>query len=167
LKRTLDGLGAEGKKNARGQTVNVSVNLGLNAPGQTSFATGSTSTINVVLNPQAGTQDAEAMAAHEGVHAGEIMPGKPTWDQAYNLEHDAYETESYFSQSIGFEDIRSPSNGEDMVNGMLDMRKDFVLWNPSWAKADAATVSAGRPRGIDAAAKSGADDDCARAGCKK
>lgn len=58
------------------------------------------------------------------------MPGKPT-DQAYNFEHDAYETESYFSQSIGFEDIRSPSNGQDMVNGMLDMSKDFVLWNPS------------------------------------
>ena len=51
LKRTVDGLGAEGQLNARGQTVNISVNLGLNAPGQTSFAPGSTSTINVVLNP--------------------------------------------------------------------------------------------------------------------
>lgn len=47
--------------------------------------------------------------------AGEITPGKPTWNQAYKLEHDAYETESYFSQSIGFFDTRSFGAGEDML----------------------------------------------------
>jgi hypothetical protein len=65
--RTLDGLGAEGEKNARGQTVNVSVDLTSSAPGLTSFAKGSTLTINIVLNPQAGPQDGEAIDAHEGV----------------------------------------------------------------------------------------------------
>jgi RHS repeat-associated protein len=170
LKRTLDGLGAEGQKNARGQTVNISVNLGLGAPGQTSFANGSTSTINVVLNPglSNGDQGAEAATAHEGVHAGEIMPGTSTWAQANSLEHDAYETESYFSQAIGFENIHSPSNGSDMVNGVLDMSKDFVLWNPSWANVDRATIESRRSAGIDAAAKDGADFDCATmGGCKK
>lgn len=168
LKRTLDGLGAEGQKNARGQTVNISVNLGLDAPGQTSFAKGSTSTINVMLNPgmSNGEQGAEADAAHEGVHAGEIMPGKPTRAEAYGDEHDAYETESYFSQAIGFQDIRSPNNGSDMVNGVLDMSKDYVLWNPSWASADQATVNSQRSAGIDAAAKGGANVDCQNGGCK-
>jgi hypothetical protein len=170
LKRTLDGLGAEGQKNARGQTVNISVNLGLNAPGQTNFAQGSSSTINVVLNPgmSNGPQDAQAEVAHEGVHAGEIMPGTPTAAQALSLEHDAFETESYFSQSIGFTDIRSPQMSSDMVNGMLDQSKDFVLWNTSWASADAATISSRRSAGIDAAAKDGAAADCASiGGCKK
>ena len=169
LKRTVDGLGAEGQLNARGQTVNISVNLGLNAPGQTSFAPGSTSTINVVLNPgmSNGDQGAQADVVHEGVHAGEIMPGKPTWAQAYSDEHDAYETESYFSQSIGFENIHSPSNGSDMVNGVLDMSKDFVLWNPSWAGADRATIDSRRSAGVDAAAKDGANVDCQQGGCKK
>jgi hypothetical protein len=71
--RTLDGLGAEGEKNARGQTVNVSVDLTSSAPGLTSFAKGSTLTINIVLNPQAGPQDAEAIDAHEGVR------GRHSW----------------------------------------------------------------------------------------
>ncbi len=168
LKRTLDGLGAEGQKNARGQTVNISVNLGLNSPGQTSFANGSTSTINVVLNPgmSNGEQGAQAAGVHEGVHAGEIVPGKPSWNQAYGLEQDAYGTGSYFSQAIGFENIHSPSNGSDMTNGVLDMSKDFVLWSPGWAKADAATVDSLRSKGVNAAAKDGADTDCANGGCK-
>ncbi len=168
LKRTLDGLGAEGKLNARGQTVDISVNLVLDAPGKTSFAKGSTSTINVVLNPDMsnGDQGAEAAAAHEGVHAGEIMPGTPTFNQAYGIEHDAYETESYFSQAIGFWNIHSPSNGSDVVNGVLDMSKDFVLWNPSWASADRTTIDSRRSAGINAAAKDGAGKDCQAGGCK-
>ena len=159
LKRTLDGLGAEGQKNARGQTVNISADPTLKAPGQTSFAKGSTSTINVVLNPtfSNGPEDAQAEGAHEGVHAGEITPGKPTWSQANSLEHDAYETESYFSQSIGFSDTRSFGEGDDRS-------KDYTLWNTSWAAAD---VETRRSHGVDAAAKAGADLDCANGGCKK
>ena len=108
-----------------------------------------------------GPEDAEAEAGHEGVHAGEITPGKPTWDQAYKAERDAYETESYFSQSIGFFDMRSFGEG-------ADMSKDYTLWNPSWANVDAATVSAARNRGVEGAANAGADIDCAAVGgCKK
>jgi RHS repeat-associated protein len=159
LKRTLDGLGAEGQKNARGQTVNISADPTLLSPGQTSFAKGSTSTINIVLNPthSNGPEDAEAEAGHEGVHGGEIMPGKPTWAQAYSDEHDAYETESYFSQSIGFSDTRSFGEGDDMS-------KNYTLWSPSWAAAD---VETRRSHGVDASAKAGADQDCANGGCKK
>jgi RHS repeat-associated protein len=159
LKRTLDGLGAEGQKNARGQTVNISADPTLRGPGQTSFANGSTSTINIVLNPTRsnGSDDAQAESAHEGVHAGEITPGKPTWSQANSLEHDAYETESYFSQSIGFFDTRSFGEGDDMS-------KNYTLWNPSWAAADVETK---RSHGVDASAKAGADLDCANGGCKK
>jgi RHS repeat-associated protein len=174
LQRTLSGLGAEDKLNARGQTVNISVNLRLDTPGQTSFAEGSTSTINIVLNPGTSTDSndvygAQAAAAHEGVHAGEIMPGTPTWSQEYSTEHDAYETESYFAQYIGYTDIHSPQMSSDMVGGVLDMSKDFVIWNPSWAKLDAATISSRRSAGVDAAARDGADADCAsfRGGCKK
>jgi RHS repeat-associated protein len=92
LKRTLDGLGAEGQKSARGQTVNISVNLGLAAPGQTSMGKGGE--VNVELNPgmSNGDQGAQAAAAHEGVHAGEITPGLPTRAQALSTERDAYET---------------------------------------------------------------------------
>jgi RHS repeat-associated protein len=160
LKRTLDGLGAEGQLNARGQTVNISLNLTLAAPGQTSFDKTSTSTIDVELNPslENGTQGAEASAAHEGAHAGEITPGTPTWSQTYGWEKDAYETESYFSQSIGFEDIRSPRGGEDMVGGVLDMSKDFVLWSPGLSNAD-------RSAGIDAAARDAANHACSKGGC--
>jgi hypothetical protein len=162
LKRTLDGLGAEGQLNARGQTVNISVNLGLDSPGQTTFAKGSTSTINVELNPgkfeEEGNQQADV--AHEGVHAGEIMPGKPTYAQALSDEHDAYETESYFSQSIGLYDAKMPSqSGSGVVN-------PNVLWNPSWATVDAATLSSYRTCGVDAAAKEGAASDCQNGGCK-
>jgi hypothetical protein len=84
---------------------------------------------------------------------GEIVPGKPTRNQAYSLEQDAYETESYFSQAIGFENIHSPSNGSDMTNGVLDMSKDFVLWNPSWANVDATTVDSRRSKGVNAAGR--------------
>jgi RHS repeat-associated protein len=169
LKRTLDGLGAEGQKNARGQTVNISVNLGQDAPGLTSFAKGSTSTINVVLNPgMSGSDDsAQVAVVHEGVRAGEITPGSPTFNKAFGLEHDAYETESYFSQAIGHQDIHTPSDGSDMVNGVLDMSRDFVLWNPSWATLDAATIDSNRSSGVNAAAKDGANADCKLAGgCK-
>jgi RHS repeat-associated protein len=163
LQRTLDGLGPEGQKNARGQTVNVSVNLGLATPGQTTM--GKNGTVNVELNPgmSDGDNGVQASASHEGVHAGEIMPGLPTHGQALSTERDAYETESYFSQAIGFENIHSPSNGSDMVNGVLDMSKDFVIWNPSWAAAD---VETNRSRGVEAAAQDGANSDCANGGCK-
>ena len=168
LKRTLDGLGAEGQKNAGGQTVNISVNLGIDAPGTTSFAKGSTSVINLVLNPgmSNGDQQAQAVVAHEGVHAGEITPGTPTFNRALSLEHDAFETESYFSQAIGFANISAPADGSDVVNGVLDMSKDAVLWNPSWASADAATIQANRTSGVDKAAKAGAAADCQSGGCK-
>ena len=73
----------------------------------------------------------------------------------YSLEHDAYETESYFSQSIGFSDTRSFGEGDD---------KDYALWNTSWAAAD---VETRRSHGVDAAAKAGADLDCTNGGCKK
>ncbi len=112
-------------------------------------------------------EDAEANAAHEGAHAGEITPGTPTWNQRYAWEHDAYETESYFSQSIGFKDMRAPLGGQDMVNGVLDLSRDYVLWNPSWANVNAATVSDWRSKGIDAVAKDTADYSCSRGGCKK
>jgi len=169
LKRTLDGLGAEGQKNARGQTVNISVNLGLDASGQTNFAKGSTTVINVVLNPSRsnGEQDREATVAHEGVHAGEIKPGKPTWNEAYTLEQHAYETQSYFDQAIGFEDMRSPADGSDMKDGVLDLSKEIVLYSPSWAGVDAATVNSLRSKGVNAAAKDGADKDCQNGGCRK
>lgn len=162
LKRTLDGLGAEGKNNERGQRVNISVKLDLSAPGETRFAEGTTSTINVVLNPgfSNGPEDAQAAVVHEGVHAGGITPGMPTWNEAVSREHDAYETQSYFSQSIGFFDVRSFGEGSDMS-------RNFTLWNPSWAKADAAKVSEMRTRGIDGAAQAGALASCAAGGCKK
>jgi hypothetical protein len=122
-----------------------------------------------MLNPNMFNDDqgAQVGIVHEGVHAGELMPGMATWNGAYALEHNAYETQSYFSQAIGYLDMISPSNGSDVINGVLDFSKDFVLWNPSWKTADAATIESHRSRGINAAAKDGADVDCARDGCKK
>jgi hypothetical protein len=56
------------------------------------FAEGSTSAINVILNPSTlnELEDIKATSAHEGVHAGEIVRGKQTWDQLYKWEQDAF-----------------------------------------------------------------------------
>jgi RHS repeat-associated protein len=164
LKKTLDGLGAEGKKNARGQTVNVSVDLGLNDPGQTSFAKGSTSIINIMLNPSktSGVQEGEVNAGHEGVHAGEIMPGIPTHSQVYGTEYDAYLAESYLAQYIGFEDMRAPATAIG-PGGVLDFSKVNTLYSSVWKAADIETY---RSRGVSSQARSAADERCARGGCK-
>jgi hypothetical protein len=94
------------------------------------------------------------------------MPGKMSSAQAYAYEHDAHETESYFSRAIGFEnDVYNPAMVVGNLNGepVYDLSKQIQIWNPSWAAADAETL---RSSGVDAAAKVGADADCANGGCQ-
>jgi hypothetical protein len=148
--------------------VNVSLNQGLNAAGRTSLDAHAANTVNIELNPGFSSNGDQATAAHEGVHAGEIMPGKISLAQAYSYEHDAFEAESYFSRAIGYEDtMYNPASVVGTYNGepVYDPSKNIQIWNPSRTAADAETL---RSSGVDAAAKVGANFDCANAngGCQ-
>jgi len=128
LKQVLDGYGKEGEKNAFGQNVTVGLDSSQGNLGLTQPVGNNTIQVTFNLNLKNDWDHFKTEAAHEGSHAGQ-RDFSMTFDNVRRTERAAYLVGGYMSQRYGRLDQYDTGNGAVM--------KLTVVWNPSWAKADA------------------------------